>query len=43
MLDVSQEEKVHAGEFETLMEELDPSYEEAEEEGEKEVKDLLDI
>jgi len=43
MRDVSQEEKVHAGEFETLMEELDPSYEEAEEEGEKEVKDLLDI
>jgi len=41
MLDVSHEEKVHAGEFETLMEELDPSYEEAEEEGEKEVEDLL--
>jgi hypothetical protein len=41
MLDVSHEEKVHAGEFETLMEELDPHYEEAEEEGEKEVEDLL--
>ena len=41
MLDVSHEEKVHAGEFETLMEELDPKYEEAEDEGEKEVNDLL--
>jgi len=43
MQDVSQEEKVHAAEFETLMEDLDPSYDEAEAEGEKEVKDLLDI
>ena len=43
MLDVSHEEKVHAGEFESLMEELDPKYEEAEEEGEEEVKDLLNI
>jgi rubrerythrin len=43
MKDVAQEEKVHAGEFETLMEELDPKYEEAEEEGEKEVEDLLNI
>jgi rubrerythrin len=43
MKDVSHEEKVHAGEFETLMEELDPKYEEAEEEGEEEVKDLLNI
>ena len=41
MLDVAHEEKVHAGEFETLMEELDPKYEEAEEEGEEEVKDML--
>jgi len=41
MLDVSREEKVHAGEFETLMEEIDPDYEKAEEEGEEEVKDLL--
>ncbi len=41
MLDVSREEKVHAGEFETLMEKIDPDYEEAEEEGEKEVEDLL--
>jgi len=43
MLDVSHEEKVHAGEFETLMEKLDPKYETAEKEGEEEVKDLLDI
>ncbi len=43
MLDVSHEEKVHAGEFETLMEEMDPSYEKAEEEGEEEVEDLLGI
>jgi hypothetical protein len=41
MLDVSREEKVHAGEFETLMEEIDPDYEEAEEEGEEEVEDLM--
>lgn len=41
MKDVSHEEKVHAGEFETLMERLDPKYEEAEEDGEKEVDDLL--
>ena len=43
MLDVSREEKVHAGEFETLLEEIDPSYEKAEDEGEKEVEDLLGI
>jgi len=41
MLDVSHEEKVHAGEFETLMERMDPKYEEAEKEGEKEVDELL--
>ena len=41
MLDVSREEKVHAGEFETLMEEIDPDYEKAEEEGEEEVRNLL--
>jgi len=43
MLDISHEEKVHAGEFETLLEEMDPSYEKAEEEGEEEVEDLLGI
>ncbi len=41
MKDVAQEEKVHAGEFETLMERIDPTYEEAEKEGEKEVDELL--
>lgn len=41
MLDVSREEKVHAGEFETLMEDIDPDYEKAEEEGEEEVEDLM--
>lgn len=41
MKDVSHEEKVHAGEFEALMEKLDPAYEDAEEEGEKEVDDIL--
>lgn len=43
MLDVAKEEKVHAGEFETLLEEIDPDHEKAEEEGEEEVKDLLGI
>jgi rubrerythrin len=43
MLDVSREEKVHAGEFEVLMERLDPDYEKAEEEGEEEVEDLLNL
>ena len=43
MLDISREEKIHAGEFETLLEEIDPEYEDAEEEGEKEVEDLLGI
>ena len=40
MLDVSREEKVHAGEFEALMETIDPEYEKAEEEGEEEVKNM---
>lgn len=40
MIDVAKEEKTHAGEFEALMERLDPNYEEQEEEGEKEVEDL---
>ena len=39
MLDVAYEEKVHAGEFETLLEMIDKDYEEAEEEGEEEVED----
>jgi len=40
MFDVANEEKVHAGEFETLLEEIDPDYEEMEEKGEDEVEDL---
>lgn len=43
LLDVSREEKVHVGEFETLLEEIDTDHEKAEEEGEEEVKDLLRI
>lgn len=43
MLDVAKEEKIHAGEFETLLEEIDPEHEKAEEEGKEEVKDLLRI
>lgn len=43
MLDIAREEKVHSGEFEALIEELDPDYEKAEEEGEKEVQDLLGV
>jgi len=41
LLDVSREEKVHAGEFEALLERIDEDYEEAEEEGEDEVEDML--
>jgi len=43
LLDVSQEEKVHFGEFESLLEEIDPEFEEAEEEGKDEVKDIMGI
>ena len=40
MLDIAREEKVHIGEFEALLEELDPEHEEAEEEGEEELEDM---
>lgn len=40
LLDVAHEEKIHAGEFESVLEKLDPAYEEAEEEGEEEVEDM---
>ncbi len=40
MLDVANEEKVHAGEFETLLEEVDPDQEPMEEKGEDEVEDM---
>jgi len=39
LLDVSREEKVHFGEFEELLERIDPEFDEAEEEGEDEVKE----
>jgi len=38
LLDIAREEKVHIGEFETILEILDKQHESAEEEGEKEVK-----
>ena len=40
LLDISNEEKVHAGEFEAILEKIDPEYEKLEEEGEKEVEDM---
>jgi rubrerythrin len=43
LLDISKEEKVHAGEFEFMLEHIDPEYEEAEEEGEEEVMDLTGL
>jgi len=39
LIDVSREEKVHFGEFEELLERIDPEFDEAEEEGEEEVKE----
>jgi len=39
MFDVANEEKVHAGEFETLLERVDSEYKDKEEEGEEEVED----
>lgn len=41
LLDIANEEKTHAGEFETMLEEIDPDYEYYEEEGEEEVEDML--
>ena len=41
LLDVAYEEKVHAEEFETLLEELDDEYTKAEEQAEEEVEYLL--
>ena len=40
LLDVSQEEKVHVGEFQALLDEIDPQYGSSIEEGEGEVEDL---
>ncbi len=41
LLDVANEEKVHIGEFEALLEKFDPEHEPNEEEGEEEVVDEL--
>lgn len=41
MLDVANEEKVHVGEFQTLLEGIDDDYEDKIEEGEGEVEDEL--
>jgi rubrerythrin len=40
MLDVANEEKVHVGEFKKLMTEIDPDYENWENEGEEEVEEM---
>jgi rubrerythrin len=40
LLDIAREEKVHIGEFEALLEEIDVEHEPAEEEGEEEVEEL---
>ena len=37
---VAHEEKVHIGEFEELLEKLDPNHDSAEDEGEDELKDM---
>lgn len=42
LLDVSQEEKVHVGEFQSILEEIDPEYEDALEEGEEEVEEEIE-
>lgn len=41
LLDIANEEKVHIGEFESVLEFLDEEHEPNEEEGEEEVTDLL--
>lgn len=41
MLDVAREEKVHAEEFEELLERMDPEYEETEDQAEEEIEDLF--
>ena len=41
LMDLAHEEKVHSVELEELIERIDPGYEQAEEEGEKEIEDLF--
>ena len=40
-LDIAQEEKVHAHEFEELLERIDNTWEEAEEDAEEEIEDMF--
>jgi len=42
MLDVAKEEKVHAGEFQSLLKNIDPEHEPALKDGEKEVDEMND-
>lgn len=39
LLDVAKEEKVHAGEFEFILEQLDPDWDQLEDDGEEEAED----
>lgn len=39
-MDIAYEEKVHIGEFETILKEMDPNYINAKKEGKKEVKKI---
>lgn len=41
MRDVSREEKVHVGEFERVLKEVDPEYEKSTKEGESEAEDMM--
>lgn len=41
LLDIAREEKVHVGEFETLLELVDSEHEDAEDEGEDEAEELI--
>jgi rubrerythrin len=40
-LDIAEEERIHFGEFEMLLEAVDPLHEPAEEEGEEEMEEML--
>ncbi len=40
MLDISNEEKVHAGEFESVLEKVDPEHKKETEEGKEEVEEM---
>lgn len=40
LLDIAHEEKVHIGEFEELLEKVDPAYDKAEDEAEEELEDM---